>query len=83
MLWDLRQGKSLNLSFSSFFNNHIRKVGSSSVPNSWSLQPDTLFQMQKVRLLFEKEVKEEEEGEENEKKAESLPDSKFLASVDT
>lgn len=40
--------------------------------------------MQKTRLLFERQVEgREEEGEENEEEAESLPDSKFLASVDT
>lgn len=35
--------------------------------------------MQKARLLFEKEVKEEEkEGEKNEEEAEFLPDSSSL-----
>lgn len=49
------------------------------VPNPWSLQPGAIFPMQKARLLFEKEVKEEEkEREKNEEEAEFLPDSSSL-----
>lgn len=63
----------------SFFINNIRKVGSPLVPNPWSLQPGAIFPMQKARLLFEKEVKEEEkEREKNEEEAEFLPDSSSL-----
>lgn len=53
------------------------------IPSPWSLKPGTIFQMQKARLLLEKEVKEEEEGEKKEEEAEFLPDWKVLASADT